>query len=55
MLPSLFLGLLCIPHLTTAYAVVFMIFAVGLAGMSIAGAGCNHLDIAPRYAGILLG
>jgi MFS family permease len=55
MLPSVFLGLLCFQFHSTALSVALMVCALGFAGMSVAGAGCNHLDIAPRYAGILLG
>jgi hypothetical protein len=39
----------------TNTAIVLMTFAVG--GLAFAGSGfnCNHLDIAPQYAGILMG
>ena len=35
--------------------IVFMSFAVGASGLCAAGFNSNHLDIAPRYAGILMG
>ena len=39
----------------TSAAVTMMTFSIG--GMAFAGSGfnCNHLDIAPQYAGILMG
>ena len=40
---------------TTATAVTFLTIAVGSHGLSLSGFGCNHLDIAPRYAGVLMG
>ena len=40
---------------TTATAVTFLTIAVGSSGLVLSGFGCNHLDIAPRYAGVLLG
>ena len=36
-------------------AVLLMCGALGLASFSISGFGTNHLDIAPKYAGVLLG
>ncbi|XP_025090947.1 sialin-like isoform X2 [Pomacea canaliculata] len=36
-------------------SVVLLTLAVGLSGFCIAGFNCNHLDIAPKYAGILMG
>ena len=36
-------------------AVLLMCGALGLASFSISGFGTNHLDIAPKYAGMLLG
>lgn len=35
-------------------AVVFLTLGVGLSGIAIAGWQINHLDLAPRYAGILV-
>ena len=40
---------------TTVSAVLLLTLAVGVNGLSIAGYGVNHLDISPRYAGILMG
>ena len=40
-------------HKTTA--VVALIVAVGSSGFAISGFNVNHLDIAPRYASILMG
>ena len=40
---------------TTATAVTFVTLAVGLNGLTTAGYSVNHLDIAPRFAGILMG
>ena len=36
-------------------AVVLMSCALGASGMGISGFNSNHLDIAPSYAGILMG
>jgi len=38
-----------------AGAVAALIFAVGFSGFAISGFNVNHLDIAPRYASILMG
>ena len=40
---------------TTATAVTFLTVAVGSNGLVLSGFACNHLDIAPRYAGVLMG
>ena len=39
----------------TATAVTFVTLAVGLNALVMAGFNINHLDIAPRFAGILMG
>nr|XP_039265838.1 vesicular glutamate transporter 2-like isoform X1 [Styela clava] len=36
-------------------AIVCLVFAVGFSGFAISGFNVNHLDIAPRYASILMG
>ena len=36
-------------------AIIGLIFAVGCSGFAISGFNVNHLDIAPRYASILMG
>ena len=36
-------------------AVIALIIAVGCSGFAISGFNVNHLDIAPRYASILMG
>ena len=36
-------------------AVVLLSAALGLASFTFAGAGCNHLDISPRHAGVIFG
>ena len=40
---------------TTASAVVLLTVAVGMTGVSSAGFSINHLDLSPRYAGVLMG
>lgn len=40
---------------TTSTAVIFLTIAVGSHGLALSGFGCNHLDIAPRYGGVLMG
>ncbi len=39
----------------TLSAVLLLSVAVGSTGFSLAGFNINHLDIAPRFAGILMG
>ena len=34
---------------------VFLSLALGLGGLTWAGFGVNHLDVAPKYAAILMG
>ena len=36
-------------------AVVFLTLSVGLVGVAQSGYNVNHLDLAPRYAGALMG
>uniref|UniRef100_UPI00358FA666 vesicular glutamate transporter 2 isoform X2 n=1 Tax=Myxine glutinosa TaxID=7769 RepID=UPI00358FA666 len=36
-------------------AITFLVLAVGFSGFAISGFNVNHLDIAPRYASILMG
>ena len=38
-----------------SYSVTCLIIAVGFSGFAISGINVNHLDIAPRYASILMG
>ncbi|KAK1794726.1 hypothetical protein P4O66_009886 [Electrophorus voltai] len=40
---------------TKGVAISFLILAVGFSGFAISGFNVNHLDIAPRYASILMG
>ena len=40
---------------TTATAVPLITLSVGLGGLALSGVGVNHLDIAPKFAGILMG
>ncbi|XP_028414169.1 vesicular glutamate transporter 2-like [Dendronephthya gigantea] len=35
--------------------VIFLVLGVGFSGINAAGYAVNHLDIAPRYAGLLMG
>lgn len=37
------------------YSIISLVTAVGLGAFSISGYAVNHLDIAPQYAGILMG
>uniref|UniRef100_A0A1I8I8F0 MFS domain-containing protein n=2 Tax=Macrostomum lignano TaxID=282301 RepID=A0A1I8I8F0_9PLAT len=39
----------------SSVAIVCLIIAVGFSGFAISGYNVNHLDIAPRYASILMG
>ncbi|KAJ8381273.1 hypothetical protein SKAU_G00020510 [Synaphobranchus kaupii] len=40
---------------TRGMAISFLVLAVGFSGFAISGFNVNHLDIAPRYASILMG
>ncbi|OCT87624.1 vesicular glutamate transporter 3 [Xenopus laevis] len=40
---------------TKAMSISFLVLAVGFSGFAISGFNVNHLDIAPRYASILMG
>uniref|UniRef100_A0A6Q2XV48 Vesicular glutamate transporter 1 n=1 Tax=Esox lucius TaxID=8010 RepID=A0A6Q2XV48_ESOLU len=40
---------------TKVMAISFLVLAVGFSGFAISGFNVNHLDIAPRYASILMG
>ena len=51
---ALFLIAVAYSH-TETQAVVALIIAVGSSGFAISGFNVNHLDIAPRYASILMG
>jgi len=52
--PAIALALLA--NVTEAVtAVVLLSIALGLASFTFAGAGCNHLDISPRHAGVIFG
>lgn len=52
--PTIFLSL--IGSVSSApQAITYMCCALGLNAFALAGFGVNHLDIGPRYAGILLG
>jgi len=52
--PALFLIL--IGSVTTAEgAIALMACVMGLAAFAMGGFGVNHLDVAPRYAGVLMG
>ena len=37
------------------HVVLFLTLSVGASGLSMAGFNINHIDIAPKYAGILMG
>ena len=52
--PAVALGLLA-GTTDAVTAVVLLSIGLGLASFTFAGAGCNHLDISPRHAGIIFG
>ena len=54
-LPGAFLVICGYYGNNTVTAIVFMSCAVGASGLGAAGFFSNHLDIAPSYAGILMG
>jgi len=55
------LGLACLSFIAINYvrnayvALLCIVIALGGTGLTISGYGVNHLDIAPRYAGLLMG
>jgi glycerol uptake facilitator-like aquaporin len=40
---------------SASLAVSFLVLSVGLSGATYSGFFINHLDIAPRFAGVLMG
>lgn len=54
-LPAIFLLLCGFYGSDTLWAILFLSLSVGCVGFAVAGINVNHLDIAPRYAGILMG
>ncbi|ODN04161.1 Vesicular glutamate transporter 2.1 [Orchesella cincta] len=52
---AVFLLLVAAAKDNTGMAIVSLTLAVGFSGFAISGFNVNHLDIAPRYAGILMG
>ena len=40
---------------STVSAVVFLTISVGSTGLAMSGFNINHIDIAPKYAGVLMG
>jgi len=53
--PALFLTIVGFLNCNRFLIVFAVVVAVGSAGLTIAGFAVNHLDIAPRYAGTLMG
>ncbi|XP_064652399.1 sialin-like [Lineus longissimus] len=53
--PALFLLAVGWVGCDQTWAVVFLVLSVGTNGISLSGYTVNHLDIAPRYAGALMG
>jgi ACS family sodium-dependent inorganic phosphate cotransporter-like MFS transporter 5 len=54
-LPALFLLINSYFGTNIVLFVVFLSLAIGSVGFATSGYDCNHLDIAPRYAGVLMG
>jgi len=48
-------GLSAVPEKSVTMAIVLLCISVGAAGFPLSGFNVNHLDIAPRYAGVLMG
>ncbi|XP_033121660.1 sialin-like [Anneissia japonica] len=55
MLPALFLVLTGYVGCNKPLAILCLTLAVGCGGFSMSGFNINHLDIAPKYAGVLMG
>ena len=54
-LPAVFLMLCSYFGKSIGWAIVFLSLSVGTSGFVIAGSSANNLDVAPRYAGIIMG
>lgn len=54
-LPVLALIALCFVGCDRTLAIVVLCIAVGTCGAIFAGYMCSHVDLAPRYAGTLMG
>ena len=54
-LPAIFLLLCGFYGSDTLWAIIFLSLSIGCVGFAVAGVNINHLDIAPKYAGILMG
>ena len=54
-LPALFLLINSYFGTNIVLFVVFLSLAIGSVGFATSGYDCNHLDIAPHYAGVLMG
>ena len=54
-LPAIFLLMCGYFGNSVEWAIVFLSLSVGCSGFAVAGFPVNNLDIAPKYAGILLG
>jgi nitrate/nitrite transporter NarK len=53
--PAFFLFLIGLLEPPTALSVIFMTIAVTMAGWQMGGVNVNHIDLSPKYAGLLLG
>ncbi|XP_062523356.1 sialin-like isoform X2 [Corticium candelabrum] len=53
--PAIFLIATGYANNSVTLAVVFLVLAVGLSGFTLSGFNCTHLDMAPRFAGVLMG
>ena len=49
------IGLSYVDCTQTALAVVLLVMAVSMSGLVYCGYSVNHMDIAPQYAGTLMG
>ncbi|XP_065897724.1 sialin-like [Dysidea avara] len=54
-IPAVFLLLCGYFGSTILWAIIFLSISVGTVGFAVAGFTINHLDVAPKYAGILMG
>ena len=50
-------GLVIVGYVGTSKfnSVLYLSFSVGFSGMAITGFHINHIDLAPQYAGVLMG
>ena len=55
MVPAICLVLLVLANCYKPMVIVLLCLVIGVNGLHFSGVTCNHMDIAPRFAGTLMG